>query len=92
MIFVIGSTTKNKFLELNQIVAAKYLADGCFYRAKVIDKIDDNNYNAIFIDFGFEDNVYIADIILLPIELQQVKFDHNAFISFYLIKSIFLYI
>lgn len=30
----------------------------------------------MFIDFGFEENVNISDIVLLPIELQQVELNY----------------
>lgn len=75
-LYVIESITESKFLELNQVVGAKSSSDGSFYRAKVIEKTDENNCNIMFIDFGFEENVNISDIVLLPIELQQVELNY----------------
>lgn len=74
MIFI-GNTIESQLPELNQIVGAKSSTDGFFYRTRVIEKIDDKNYNVIFIDFGFEDSVNVSDIVPLPIQLQQVKFN-----------------
>lgn len=59
---------------MNQIVGARSSIDGYFYRAKIIKKTDEKNYDLIFIDFGSEENVNVADIVSLPIQLQQVKF------------------
>lgn len=73
--FVVGNTAKNKSLELNQIVGAKSSSNECFYRAKVIEKSDGNNFGVLFIDFGFEEFVNFADIVLLPLQLQQVQFN-----------------
>lgn len=70
----LGNTSCSKIPELNQIVGAKCLDDGLFYRAKIVEKVDEKNYNTVFIDFGFEECVNITDIVPLPIQLKQVKF------------------
>ena len=69
----IGNTSMSKSPELDEIVGAKSSADGCFYRAKIVDKTDEETYEIIFIDFGFEETVNVANIVPLPIQLQQVK-------------------
>lgn len=69
----LGNNSDCKPPELNQIVGAKSSADGFFYRAKVVEKINEKNYNLVFIDFGFEENVNISDIVPLPIQHQQVS-------------------
>lgn len=69
-----GNTSESKPLELNQIVGAKSSTDGCFYRAKIIEKVDEKTYDTEFIDFGFEENVNVSNIVPLPIQLQQVKY------------------
>ncbi|XP_026816248.1 uncharacterized protein LOC113555865 isoform X3 [Rhopalosiphum maidis] len=68
----LGKVYKNKSPELNEIVGAKSSVDGCYYRAKIIDKTDEKTYEMIFIDFGFEESVNVANIVALPIHLQQV--------------------
>jgi len=60
---------------LNQIVGTRSLVDGHFYRGKIIKKTDENNYDIEFIDFGFDENVNVANIVPLPIHFQQVKFN-----------------
>lgn len=69
----IGNTSESKSPELNEIVGAQSSVDGRFYRAKIIEKIDEKTYETIFIDFGFEESVNVANIVPLPIQLQQVK-------------------
>ncbi|XP_060870995.1 uncharacterized protein LOC132945306 isoform X4 [Metopolophium dirhodum] len=66
------NTSKSKSPELNEIVGAKSSVDGYFYRAKIVEKTDENTYETIFIDYGFEESVNIANIVPLPIQLQQV--------------------
>lgn len=74
---IIGKGYNNKSPELNEIVGAKSSADGCFYRAKIVEKTDDKTYETIFIDFGFEESVNVSNIVPLPIQLQQVKLSYN---------------
>lgn len=62
---------------MNQIVSVKYSADGYYYRAKIIKKTDENNYDVVFIDYGLENNVNITDIVPLSIQLQQVKLNYK---------------
>lgn len=71
---MLGNTTKSTSPEPNEIVGVKYSAYGCFYRAKVTEKTDENTYAVLFIDFGFEEIVNITDIVTLPEQLQQVQF------------------
>lgn len=80
----IGKAYKNKSPELNEIVGAKSSVDGCYYRAKIIDKTDEKTYEMIFIDFGFEESVNVANIVELPIHLQQVKLSwkYNSYTLF----------
>ncbi|KAL4112570.1 hypothetical protein QTP88_016325 [Uroleucon formosanum] len=66
------NTLESKSPELNEIVGAKSSADGYFYRAKIVEKTDENTYGTIFIDFGFEESVNIANIVPLSKQLQQV--------------------
>lgn len=73
-IYTIGNNSKNKSPVLNEIVGAKSSADGYFYRARISKITDEKNYDLMFIDFGFKENVNITDIVPLPIQLQQVKF------------------
>lgn len=72
--FITGNSTETKPPELNQIVGAKSSFDELFYRARVVKKIDENNYNTLFIDFGFEESVNVTDIVPLPKQLEQVGF------------------
>lgn len=58
---------------MNQIVGAKSSVDGFFYRARIIEKTDEENYALRFIDFGSDDNVNVADIVPLSLQLQQVN-------------------
>uniref|UniRef100_A0A2H8TG30 Tudor domain-containing protein 1 n=1 Tax=Melanaphis sacchari TaxID=742174 RepID=A0A2H8TG30_9HEMI len=67
-----GKAYINKSPELNEIVGAKSSVDGSFYRAKIIHTINEKMYGVIFIDFGFEESVNVANIVPLPIHLQQV--------------------
>ncbi|XP_022162071.1 uncharacterized protein LOC111027893 isoform X3 [Myzus persicae] len=69
---ILGNTSESKSPELNEIVGAQSSVDGRFYRAKIIEKIDEKTYETIFIDFGFEESVNVANIVPLPIQLQQV--------------------
>jgi len=73
MSYFIDNTLESKSPELNEIVGAKSSVDGYFYRAKIVEKTDENTYGTIFIDFGFEESVNIANIVPLPIQLQQVS-------------------
>lgn len=82
-ICVVGNNSESKPPVLNQIVGAKSSADGYFYRAQITEITDEKNYKIVFIDFGFEENVNIADIVELPIQLQQVMLRKTNF--FYLI-------
>lgn len=75
--FSIEYTSDSKLLELNQIVSVKYSVDGYFYRARIIKKTDENNYDVVFIDSGWENNVNVTDIVPLPIQLQQVKLNYK---------------
>ncbi|XP_050420950.1 uncharacterized protein LOC126833572 isoform X2 [Adelges cooleyi] len=68
----LGNTSDSKPPDLLEIVGAKSISDGCFYRAKVTGKINEKNYNIVFVDFGYEECVNVADIVLLPVELQQL--------------------
>jgi len=54
------------------MIGAKSIADGVFYRAKVIKKINDVSYNVQFVDYGIEENVNLSDIVFLSSELKQV--------------------
>jgi len=56
-------------------VGTRSLVDGYFYRGKILEKIDDNNYYVKLIDYGFNENVNVVNIVSLPIHLQQVKFN-----------------
>lgn len=67
-----GNISENKPLELNEIVGAKSSVDGCFYRGKIIGN-NNENYNITFIDFGCDEDVNVANIVPLPVHLQQVK-------------------
>ncbi|XP_050543343.1 uncharacterized protein LOC126906674 isoform X2 [Daktulosphaira vitifoliae] len=69
----LGNTSDSKPPNLLEIFGAKSVADGCFYRARITSKIDEKNYNIVFIDYGYEECVNLSDIVPLPIELQQVK-------------------
>lgn len=75
----IENTSESKSPELNVIVGAKSSVDGYFYRAKIVEKIDEKNYEIIFIDFGFEETVNVTNIVTLPIQLQQVKFSSKYY-------------
>lgn len=57
---------------MNDIIGAKSIADGLFYRAKVIKKVNDVSYNVQFIDYGIEENVNLSEIVSLSDELKQV--------------------
>lgn len=48
------------------------MADGVFYRAKIIKKINDISYNVQFIDYGIEENVNLSDIVSLSPKIKQV--------------------
>jgi len=72
----IGNTSERKSPELNEIVGAKSSVDGRFYRAKIVEKTDEKTYETIFIDFGFEESVDVANIVPLPIQLQQVRLSY----------------
>lgn len=48
--------------------------DGCFYRGKVLNKIDSNNYLIQYIDYGDKVTVPISNIVEIPIEY-MVNFD-----------------
>lgn len=76
MSYFIENTTESKSPELNEIVGAKSSVDGYFYRAKIVEKTDKNTYETVFIDYGFEESVNIANIVPLPIHLQQVKLSY----------------
>ncbi|XP_050056969.1 uncharacterized protein LOC114132611 isoform X5 [Aphis gossypii] len=67
-----GKAYESKSPKLNEIVGAQSSVDGCFYRAKIIDVTDENTYEMNFIDFGFDESVNVANIVPLPIHLQQV--------------------
>lgn len=54
-------------------MGVKSSADGYFYRAQITEITGDNNYDVVFIDFGFEENVNVTDIVPLSIELQKVN-------------------
>lgn len=73
--YIVGKSSVSKHPQENQVIGAKSSADGCFYRAMVIQKFDEENYVLSFIDYGFEETVHVADIVYLPIELQEVNFD-----------------
>jgi len=62
-------------LELNEVIGAKY-TDGQYYRAKVVEKIDENNYELVFIDYGFEETVNTANMVSLSLQLKQVNLKH----------------
>lgn len=68
------NNSENKLPVLNEIVGAKSSVDGYFYRARITEIISENNYDVVFIDFGFEESVNITDIVPLSIQLQQVIF------------------
>lgn len=65
-------TPIGKLLKLNDVIGAKSIADRCFYRAKVIKKVNDVSYDVIFIDYGNKENVHLAEIVSLSSELKQV--------------------
>lgn len=65
-------TPIGKLPKLNDIIGAKSISDGLFYRAKVIKKISDVSYNVQFIDCGIEENVNLSNIVSLSTELIQV--------------------
>lgn len=78
------NNSENKRPVLNEIVGVKSSADGNFYRARITEITGENNYDVVFIDFGFEESVNITDIVPLSIQLQQVTFQ----IIIYLKKKI----
>lgn len=55
--------------EINKklICVARYDDDGCYYRAKVLEKISDGSYRVRFIDYGNES--IVTDMFKLPAEL-----------------------
>lgn len=61
-----------KLPKLNEIIGAKSITDGCFYRAKVMKKINEASYDVQFIDYGIEENVSLSKIVPLSAELKQV--------------------
>jgi len=87
MSYFIENTSKNKSPELNEIVGAKSSVDGYFYRAKIVGKTDENTYETVFIDYGFEESVNITDIVPLSIQLQQVNLSYNEVTHIVIEKS-----
>jgi len=70
--FVSLETPIGRLPKLNEMIGAKSLTDGVFYRAKVIKKINDVSYNVKFVDYGIEENVNLSDIVFLSSELKRV--------------------
>lgn len=62
-----------KLPKLNDIIGVKSLTDDCFYRAKVIKKINEDSYDVQFIDYGIQENVSLSEIVPLSSELKQVR-------------------
>lgn len=67
-------TPIGKLPKLNDIIGAKSITDGLFYRAQVVKKINDVSYNVQFIDYGIEENVHLSDIVSLSTELKKVSY------------------
>ncbi|RWS03569.1 staphylococcal nuclease domain-containing protein 1-like protein, partial [Dinothrombium tinctorium] len=53
-------------IKKGEICAAKYSADGQWYRAKVEKNLGNNTVSVIFIDYGNRDNVSTKDLAPLP--------------------------
>lgn len=61
-----------KLPKLNDIIGAKSISDGYFYRAKVIKKINEVSYIVQFIDYGNEEIVNLSNIVPLSAEFKEV--------------------
>lgn len=59
-------------IEVGDIVKAIF--ENAMYRAKILKKVDNNQFYIYFIDFGNEETVYADDIFELPEELKKVLY------------------
>jgi hypothetical protein len=64
----------DKDLRIDSLCGGIYAVDDTCYRAKIVDKVDDNTYALHFIDYGNTESVHKKDIKALP----QIFFDCKA--------------
>lgn len=60
-------------IEVGDIV--KTIFEGAMYRAKILKKVDKNNFYISFIDYGNEETVNADDIFELSEELKKVFYN-----------------
>lgn len=63
-----------KLPKLNDIIGAKSITDGIFYRAKLVKKLSDVSYIVHFIDYGIEEKVNLSNIVSLSTKFKEVSY------------------
>ncbi|KNC55364.1 uncharacterized protein AMSG_11020 [Thecamonas trahens ATCC 50062] len=71
-----GSEGLPKKLKAGVFVAAKFSLDSCWYRAKIVEKHDDETVTVLFVDYGNSERVALAD--LRPITDAQLELAPQA--------------
>jgi staphylococcal nuclease domain-containing protein 1 len=60
-------------VKMNTLCAAKYSADGNYYRAKITKALKDEKYEVELLDFGTIDTVYKSDLIKLDNTIAMIE-------------------
>lgn len=60
-------------VKMNTLCAAKYSADGNYYRAKITKALKDEKYEVELLDFGTLDTVYKSDLIKLDNSIAMIE-------------------
>lgn len=55
------------------MVAAKFCFDEKWYRAEVIDELEDGRYEVYFVDYGDHETLYINDMMELRTDFLSLR-------------------